>query len=280
MNAPSWIEPAPPLAMIEPERAQRDAVPAPSVIAPEVAQPAINTEPKPLVGALDKAPPTAAPDMTPREALVVPREPAPLAEPRDVPNRRPARTAHRQSGADALRIKFEGPALAPFAHTRFCIKYKSECQIQKMLFRGGPVELTAARRQELVRINAEVNRSIVATNMNEPVAEEQWVISPKEGDCNDYAVTKRHKLIARGWPARALLLAEVVVPSGEHHLVLVVRTNQGDFVADNLNANIRDWTKIPYEWVRVESPANPMFWSKIEAPKPDVVAMIGRDRQL
>jgi predicted transglutaminase-like cysteine proteinase len=185
-----------------------------------------------------------------------------------------------QVRVDAARIKFEGRTLAPFAHTRFCIKYPSECHVHKTLFRGGPIELTAARRQELIRVNAEVNRTIIATNMNEPVAEEKWVISPKTGDCNDYAVTKRHELMARGWPARALLLAEVVTTWGEHHLVLVVRTREGDFVADNLNANIRNWTKAPYEWVRMESPANPMYWSKVAAPQPEAVAMAARASQL
>jgi len=29
--------------------------------------------------------------------------------------------------------------------------------------------------------------------------------------------------------------------SSEHHLVLVVRTHEGDLVADNLNSNIRNW---------------------------------------
>ena len=149
-----------------------------------------------------------------------------------------------------------------------------------MIFRGGPIELTAARRQELVRINAEVNRSIISARMKEPVAEEQWVISPKVGYCNDYAVTKRHKLTALGWPARALLLAEVVTTWGEHHLVLVVRTSEGDLVLDNLNANIRNWTKTSYQWVRVELPVNPKFWSKIKAPQPSVVGVAGRNRPL
>jgi predicted transglutaminase-like cysteine proteinase len=104
------------------------------------------------------------------------------------------------------------------------------------------------------------------------VAGEQWLISPKAGDCNDYAVTKRHELMAKGWPARALLLAEVVTTWGEHHLVLVIRTRDGDLVADNLNANIRAWNKAPYQWVRVQSPADPKFWSTVKAPEP-LVAM-------
>ncbi|MBI1203488.1 MAG: hypothetical protein GC182_13355 [Rhodopseudomonas sp.] len=174
---------------------------------------------------------------------------------------------------NAVAIEFDGPAGAPFAHTRFCLKYPAECRVQKLQFRGGPVKLTPALYQELVRVNHEVNRAIIPTNMNEPVAQEKWLIGPKFGDCNDYAVTKRHKLIARGWPARALLLAEVVTGWGEHHLVLVVRTSQGDLVADNLDKSIRSWTSPRYRWVRIESPVNPVFWSKVKTPDPDVVAM-------
>jgi predicted transglutaminase-like cysteine proteinase len=87
-----------------------------------------------------------------------------------------------------------------------------------------------------------------------------WLVAPKAGDCNDYAVTKRHELLARGWPSRSLLLAEVVISSGEHHLVLVVRTRDSDLVLDNLNENIRHWSKTGYQWVRVQMPSNPKFW--------------------
>jgi predicted transglutaminase-like cysteine proteinase len=37
----------------------------------------------------------------------------------------------------------------------------------------------------------------------------------------------------------SLLLAQVVIPSGEHHLVLLVRTRESDLVLDNLAENVR-----------------------------------------
>lgn len=272
----------PPIAMMAPEPVQPSALPKyPAIerfdaaeppvpelaVEPDLAQPEQPVAPP--VADVSKAPPSSFPEPAAREALAVPQEPAPKAQQREItPRRRTARPAVRTD-----LIAFAGPAGAPFAHTRFCLKYPGECRVRKMQFRGGPIDLTAARRRDLIRVNADVNRSIIATRVNEPVAQEQWLISPKEGDCNDYAVTKRHNLIAKGWPARALLLAEVVTTWGEHHLVLVVRTRQGDLVADNLNANLRNWTKTSYEWVRVESPVNPLFWSKLKAPQPDVVAM-------
>jgi predicted transglutaminase-like cysteine proteinase len=169
----------------------------------------------------------------------------------------------RPSMAPIVRIQFSAPALAPMAHTFFCLKYPTDCRTHKTVFRGGPVVLTAQRLAELKRINGAVNRAITPEPNTQGLAAEKWLISPKSGECHDYAVTKRHELLARGWPARALLLSEVVTTSGEHHLVLVVRTSEGDLVADNLNGDIRRWSKTPYQWVRIQSPANPTFWSTI-----------------
>ncbi|MGJ4927627.1 transglutaminase-like cysteine peptidase [Bradyrhizobium sp. HKCCYLS2038] len=161
------------------------------------------------------------------------------------------------------RIKLDAPALPPMAHIKFCMTYPQDCRSTGMVFRGGGVELTADRYAELVKVNAEVNRSIVPTRNTRGVVAEEWLVGPSRGDCNDYAVTKRHALLQRGWPARALLLAEVVTSWGEHHLVLVVRTRSGDLVVDNLNANVRPWAKANYRWVRVQSPSNPRYWSSV-----------------
>jgi predicted transglutaminase-like cysteine proteinase len=161
------------------------------------------------------------------------------------------------------RIRFSAPVLAPMAHTLFCLRYPSDCRVRKIVFRGGAFKLTAERRAELERVNAEVNRSIVPKRDTEWLRGEGWLIAPKAGDCNDFAVTKRHELLARGWPERALLLSEVVTSWGEHHLVLVVRTNEGDLIADNLYPKIRNWVKAPYQWVRIQSPRSPNSWSSI-----------------
>ena len=161
------------------------------------------------------------------------------------------------------RLQMQAPALAPMAHTRFCLQYADECRPQRMVFRGGSVKLTDERWAELRSVNTMVNRAIRPEANTRGVVNEEWVISPVAGDCNDYAVTKRHELIKRGWSPRALLLAEVVIGSGEHHLVLVVRTSAGDVVLDNLNANVRLVGATRYRWVRMQSPKNPQFWSTV-----------------
>lgn len=161
------------------------------------------------------------------------------------------------------RIKFETPTLAPMAYTQFCVRYSDECRSHTM-FRGGPVRLTSDRWDDLIEVNASVNKSIAPEPNELGLAGEKWLIAPISGECHDYAVTKRHELLARGWPARALLLSEVVVRSGEHHLVLVVRTQKGDLVLDNLTAQIRPWTRAPYKWLRIQMPNTPKLWASMD----------------
>lgn len=164
--------------------------------------------------------------------------------------------------AAVQRIKFETPALPPMAYTMFCLRYQTECRKQP-IFRGGPVTLTEERWRDLQVVNSAVNSSIAPQRNDFGLAAETWVINPDRGDCNDYAVSKRHELLERGWPARSLLLSEVVVSNGEHHLVLVVRTKNGDLVLDNLNPQIKPWSRVPYRWVRIQMPTDAQLWATI-----------------
>ncbi len=170
----------------------------------------------------------------------------------------------RLLGLQIQRLRFEEPTLPPMAHTIFCMNYPRECAPRKIVFRGGGIKLTPERWEEVASINTDVNRAIHPHANLGGLATEKWVVAPAAGDCHDYAVTKRHELLAKGWPAHALLLAEVVTSWGEHHLVLVVRTLEGDFVADNLNADVRPLSRTSYAWVRVQTPSNPMLWAAVE----------------
>jgi predicted transglutaminase-like cysteine proteinase len=162
-------------------------------------------------------------------------------------------------------IKFDRTMLAPMAYTEFCLRYEDQCRQPKIMFRGGPVRLTSERWNDLKEVNKVVNRRIVPERNALGLAAETWLIGPDRGDCNDYAVTKRHELLGRGWPARALLLSEVVVRSGEHHLVLVARTKSGDLVLDNLTSQIKPWSHVSYRWVRIQKPNSARLWASISS---------------
>jgi predicted transglutaminase-like cysteine proteinase len=174
------------------------------------------------------------------------------------------------------QIGFDAPVLPPIGHSRFCLRYPDDCEIRGIDFRRRNIALTPQRWNELNSVNRQVNRDIIAEVTPASGTFEEWLIAPPAGNCKDYAVTKRHELLARGWPSRALLLSEVVVPSGEHHLVLVVRTKDVDLVLDNLNANVRPVPVMyrQYQWVRIETPQNPKYWARVRTPGALYTAMI------
>jgi predicted transglutaminase-like cysteine proteinase len=167
------------------------------------------------------------------------------------------------------------PVLAPTAFVHFCNRYPDDCKVRQTEFDQTPAPLTEARFTELSKVNSAVNNSIKPQVKPKSVLVEDWVVAPHEGDCTDYAVTKRHILLARGWPSDSLLLAEVVITSGEHHLVLVVRTSNRDLVLDNLNSDIRPISQSNYRWVRGQRTENPRFWSTIKVEQ-DRLAMNSR----
>jgi predicted transglutaminase-like cysteine proteinase len=160
-------------------------------------------------------------------------------------------------------IAFLTPTLAPLAFVKFCMRYPSECRKPRMVFRGGAVKLNAERYAALLEVNRKVNIAIRPEPNLRGLAGEEWIINPSAGDCNDYAVSKKHQLRAKGWPAHALFLSEVVTSWGEHHLVLVVRTDKGDLVLDNMTGAIRPVVLARYQWVRAQKPGSPMSWHDI-----------------
>ena len=184
-----------------------------------------------------------------------------------------SRTSPNQIEANVDRIVFNKPVLAPVAFVRFCMRYHEDCKVSPMGSDRAPIPLTKARLAELAKVNQDVNRAIKPEANLGGVMAEEWLVAPRQGDCNDYAVTKRHELLARGWPSHSLLLTEVVVASGEHHLVLVVRTSEDDFVLDNLSAHVRPVSQIAYEWVRAQQIENPKFWAKINVVRANRVAL-------
>src|ERR1700677_2960628 len=67
---------------------------------------------------------------------------------------------YSQGSWGSERIQFASPVLAPVAYARHCLQYPQECNVRRMAFRGGNVTLTRRRWDDLLAINATVNRSI------------------------------------------------------------------------------------------------------------------------
>lgn len=110
--------------------------------------------------------------------------------------------------------------------------------------------------------NLNVNRGIRPMRI---AVNDTWIIWPADGNCNDFAVTKRHALLSAGHDPADLLLAECVLHSGEHHLVLIARTVSADYALDNLTYFLDRWDTRPYRYLRCQSQAHPNEWRAVVA---------------
>jgi predicted transglutaminase-like cysteine proteinase len=104
-------------------------------------------------------------------------------------------------------------------------------------------------------VNTVINRGV------QPLADTtHWGLSESwdypedgKGDCEDYALEKRKRLIAAGFPQRVLLMTVVLDETGQGHAVLLVRTDRGDLVLDNKRDAIFPWNATGYTFIKRES---------------------------
>src|SRR5215212_3495897 len=85
----------------------------------------------------------------------------------------------------------------PIGHFEFCQSHAAECSVTSAT--AVRVIITPARWNELLAINAKVNRAITpATDMEIYGREEWWTYPGDEGDCEDIALLKRRDLMEKG----------------------------------------------------------------------------------
>ncbi len=113
---------------------------------------------------------------------------------------------------------------------------------------------------------AGVNDAVNAAIGCRPDAEAGWLDrwerpSSGRGDCEDYCLEKRARLVAAGFPRRPFRIAVVLLPSGEGHAVLLARTRSGPFVLDNLRGAILPLAAAGYRFVRRERSLPPAGWT-------------------
>ena len=169
-----------------------------------------------------------------------------------------SRVTPGQNSADTRMSEFSATK-PPIGYVQFCRQYPSECSRGRSLPQR-PV-LTQARMNELLDVNARVNRAVApVTDKDLYGVEERWTYPIDRGDCEDYVLLKQRMLIERGWPASALLITVVRDTTGDGHAVLTVATSAGDLVLDNQESEIRFWRDTPYDYLKRQSTTNPNAW--------------------
>lgn len=139
----------------------------------------------------------------------------------------------------------------------FCLRYVSECEGSLL---PKYIVLTKAVREDLNRVNDAVNREITyVTDQNHWGVEDQWDIpTDGKGDCEDFALEKRRRLVALGYPRQALVLTYVLAKK-EGHAVLTVMTDQGRFALD-LIGSLQRPESTGHTFIGRESGRHPGKW--------------------
>jgi predicted transglutaminase-like cysteine proteinase len=164
-----------------------------------------------------------------------------------------------------------GRTTQPIGHYDFCRDYPAECK-QRSAPRK-PVELTRKLWAGIIQVNDAVNTEVAPlTDMEIWGVEEKWSYPTTVGDCEDYALEKRRRLMALGVSPGDLLMTVVRQPNGDGHAVLTVRTSLGDFILDNLDPRVRNWSETEYTYLKRQSETHSGVWVSIKDNRAPAVA--------
>src|SRR5262245_60165267 len=114
-------------------------------------------------------------------------------------------SAFADQAATPIPMRVFGTAQAPYGFVNFCERVPRECL-------QGPQEeqrfdLTSVRRTQLETVNTATNHEIAPiTDIELYGVADYWPLPKRQGDCEDYVLLKRRRLMDLGWPASALLI--------------------------------------------------------------------------
>ena len=157
---------------------------------------------------------------------------------------------------------------APIGWVEFCIEHKTECDTRPSAPRD--VVLSSKAWADLVQVNNWVNSNI------KPITDqEHWGVLERwnypedgSGDCEEYVLLKRKMLMKAGWPREALLITVVRDKNGDGHAVLTVKTDRGEFILDNQEAQVLPWHKTGLRFVKRQSQSDPNVWVSVGDGRP------------
>ncbi|WP_370638457.1 transglutaminase-like cysteine peptidase [Aurantimonas sp. VKM B-3413] len=172
-----------------------------------------------------------------------------------------ASTMATSANARGSAMLTAGITSQPVGHYEFCKRYPGTCRPSGA---AALVKLSRTVWSKMLDVNNAVNRSIMPrTDQDIYGIPEYWAYPTVEGDCEDFALLKQYMLEQQGIPASALLITVVRQTNGEGHAVLTVRTDQGDFILDNLDNRVLAWDATDYQYLKRQSERDPGKWATI-----------------
>lgn len=128
-------------------------------------------------------------------------------------------------------------------------------------------KISAGQLDLAVALNRKINREVrQIPDQSQYGRPDHWALpTARGGDCEDFALLKKKLLVQAGVNPRRLLIATVLDRDRNAHAVLVLRTEEGDFVLDNLDDRILHWQSTGYTFLRMQNPDNPTRWTAVIA---------------
>jgi len=135
-----------------------------------------------------------------------------------------------------------------------------------------PIAWTPKNKKLVNRINRQINAAMIGTTDALAFGRQEFWTMPLSApdrprgrskplaDCEDFALEKRKALIAAGIPEDALYLAVAVSEWTGLHAVLVISTDEGDLVLDNMSEWLVEWSKTNYVWIKRQASTSLFDW--------------------
>jgi len=180
----------------------------------------------------------------------------------------------------AVQRRFDYRARAPLADPPASIRRRALFDLRKtsgsvfpgrlgappMLDGEGRIIVTREVWSTLNRVNRGVNRRVKSVSDLDNYGEaDVWALplsgdGRRRGDCEDYAIEKRHQLLQAGYPMALLSVALVRTRWNDTHAVLLVETDEGSLALDSFTGWISPWWKLDYHWIMRQSPKDASAW--------------------
>ena len=120
-------------------------------------------------------------------------------------------------------------------------------------------------------VNTDINRRIINRSDQAMFGVNDYWQAPLDvnaepyGDCEDFVLQKREALIDQGLPRSAASIAIVATAWGETHAVLLVTTDRGTYVLDNLSPWVVGWNQVSYRWLERQTGRGDLSWAHVGA---------------
>lgn len=161
----------------------------------------------------------------------------------------------------------------PIGHYEFCQVNKIDCGANAT--NASAAKITEYGWNIIREVNLAINQSIMPMTDEEIYGrQEVWTYPTDAGDCEDFVLLKRKKLIEKGFAPSDLLITVVRKPDGEGHAVLTVRSAAGDYILDNLDDQVRLWSETPYRFLKRQASFNAGRWVTIQNSADVVVGAV------